>query len=49
MPLLFWPLMAGGVGFVGGLFTKDTLSSAVKLLVLVLVAMYLMNQMGVLK
>ncbi|MBV7296825.1 hypothetical protein [Enterovibrio paralichthyis] len=49
MPVLFWPLLAGGVGFAGGLFAKDTVSSALKLLALVLVVLFLIDKSGVLK
>lgn len=46
MPVFFWPLLAGGVGYVGGLFSKNTLSGAVRLLILVMVALYLFEQWG---
>ncbi|STO57455.1 hypothetical protein [Grimontia hollisae] len=49
MPVFFWPLLAGGVGYVGGLFTQQTLSRALKVLVWGWVALFLIKQSGVLK
>ncbi|WP_160657061.1 MULTISPECIES: hypothetical protein [Photobacterium] len=43
MPLLFWPLLAGTVGFVGGLFTGEAFSRTLKILVAVVMGLWLYN------
>ncbi|UTV27502.1 hypothetical protein [Photobacterium atrarenae] len=45
MPLLFWPLLAGSIGYVGGLFTGEAVSRTVKLLIAVLIALWLYNKL----
>ncbi|MDO6496838.1 hypothetical protein [Photobacterium sanguinicancri] len=49
MPLLFWPLLVGTVGFVGGMFTGEAFSRTLKLLITVVMGLWLVNITGVLK
>ncbi|GAL02951.1 hypothetical protein JCM19237_5844 [Photobacterium aphoticum] len=49
MPLLFWPLLLGTVGFVGGLFTGEAVGRTLKILVAVLMGFWLLNITGVTK
>ena len=49
MPLLFWPLLAGTVGFVGGMFTGETFGRTFKILIAVLMGLWLLNITGVTK
>ncbi|WP_170107647.1 hypothetical protein [Photobacterium lipolyticum] len=51
MPLafLFWPALAGTVGYVGGLFSGEVFARTFKILIAVLMGLWLVNITGVLK
>ncbi|MGF1702521.1 hypothetical protein L4D09_19690 [Photobacterium makurazakiensis] len=41
MPLLFWPLLAGTVGYISGLFTSEKVGQTLRVLVTVLMGLWL--------
>ncbi|WP_170107491.1 hypothetical protein [Photobacterium indicum] len=49
MPLLFWPLFAGSIGFAGGLFSGEAFARTFKILLFVVMGLWLANIMGVMK
>ncbi|MGF1887445.1 hypothetical protein L4D13_15060 [Photobacterium profundum] len=49
MPLLFWPLLAGSIGFAGGLFSGEAFARTLKILVSVVMGLWLINISGVMK
>ncbi|MGF1723201.1 hypothetical protein [Photobacterium nomapromontoriensis] len=49
MPLLFWPLLTGTVGYAAGLFSGETFARTFKILIAVLLALWLVNITGVMK
>ncbi|MGR5064677.1 hypothetical protein [Photobacterium sp. DNB22_13_2] len=41
MPLLFWPLLAGTVGFATGMFTSEKVGRTVRILAAVIMGLWL--------
>ncbi|MGF1734350.1 hypothetical protein [Photobacterium satsumensis] len=41
MPFLFWPLLAGTVGYVTGMFTSEKIGRTVRILAAVVMALWL--------
>ncbi|MGR2767361.1 MULTISPECIES: hypothetical protein [Photobacterium] len=43
MPLLFWPLLAGTVGYVSGLFTGEKVGQTLRILIAVVMGLWLFD------
>ena len=46
MPMLFWPLLTGTIGYVTGLFSGESFARTFKILVAVLMLLWLFNITG---